>query len=77
MCMHVYISKCILIDNDLVASGSNESDRSVWESFGSDVASNTPTSVSIHSPTPQISLSLEQEEGMIEEETDYSMSKSV
>ena len=71
MCMHPHTSNCINsteFHKDLDASGSNESDRSVWESF----ESSTPTSVNIHSPTPQISPILEQEEGVIGEDTDCS-----
>ena len=65
------------LDKDLDVSGSNESERSVLASFGSDASSSTPISVSSHSLTPQdfqISPTLEQE-GMLEEVTDCSDNK--
>ena len=55
MCMDAYIPNYMnyKLDKDLVPSGNNGSNRSVWASYRSDVIiiSRPPTSVSIHSPT--------------------------
>ena len=62
------------LDKDLDVRGSNESERSVLASFGSDASSSTPISVSSHSPTPQgfqISPTFKQE-GKLEEFADNS-----
>ena len=42
-------------DNDLDASKSNGSDRSICTTIGNDVTSSPPTSISVHSPIQQIS----------------------
>ena len=48
-------------DNDLDASKSNGSDRSICTTIGNDVTSSTPTSISVHSPIQQISPILNQD----------------
>ena len=56
VCVCMYVANSIYsleLDKDLDVRGSNESERSVLASFGSDASSSTPISVSSHSPTPQ------------------------
>ena len=77
VCVYMYVANSINsteLDKDLDVRGSNESERSVLASFGSDASSSTPIFVSSHSPTPQgfqISPTLKQE-GKLEEVADYS-----
>lgn len=81
MYTYIGIHSCINsteLDKDLDGSGSNGSGRSVWVTTESDAPSSTSISVSSHSLVPQgfqISPILEQEEGMLEEDTDCSDNK--